>query len=326
MYLIYYQLEGWLRMLRKPVIECLYGWGQVVQVSEDYLDVSGRRYALNELVSVRPLYHRMMGISSVRLELHFKRKKVILRGIAAIATAQKIVACLKEHLQGTGEDNLQVSARRTTTQMRIPRWQLIRQEQRARKLKQAQADRAKREHGFDVEQLAQRLHYGPLPQISVPTRLLAGEYAHYCTDATLREEPLPGSTQPGDQIKDQGILILTSKRMLYIGRRRQRVLSYHHLLHISQLQGAIAILGETWSRREIFEMRLPLECTMYLDALLLRSRQQNRHLQFGVAARSTDAHAPAHFAQTTAAQVSQQWQRGFYERPIHPLRLLKLTD
>src|SRR5450755_3509355 len=299
-------------MLCKPIIECVYGWGQLVQVYDDYLDVSGRRYALNELVSVRPIYHRMMGISSVRLELHFKRKKVILRGIAAIATAQKIVACLKEHIQVTGEYNLQAYARSTTTQMGIPRWQLIRQEQRARKLKQTQAERAKREHGFDVEQLAQRLQYGPLPQIYVPTRLLAGEYAHYCTDATLREEPLPGSMQPGYQINDQGMLILTSKRMMYIGRRRQRVLSYNHLLHISHLQGAIAILSETWSRREIFEMRLPLECTMYLEAILLRYRQQNLHLeQFGVSAHSTDTNVYSQHAQTTVAQESQQLQKGF---------------
>jgi hypothetical protein len=296
-------------MLRKPVIECIYGWGQLVQVYDDYLDVSGRRYALNELVSIRPIYHRIMGISSVRLELYFKRKKVILRGIAAIATAQKIVAYLREHIQGTGEHNLQAYARSTTTQTRVPHWQVMRQVQRARKLKQAQADRAKREHGFDVEQLAQRLHHDPLPQIYVPTRLLAGEYAHYCTDATLREEPLPGSMLPGYQIKDQGMLILTSKRMMYIGRRRQLVLSYNHLLHISHLQGAIAILSETWSRREIFEVRLPLECTMYLDAILLRYRQQNIHLQSSVSARSTDAHAPAYHAQTTVAQPPQQWRR-----------------
>jgi hypothetical protein len=299
-------------MLRKPVIECLYGWGQLVQVYDEYLDVSGKRYALDELVSVRPIYHHMMGIFSVRLVLHFKRKKVILRGIAAIATAQNIVACLKEHMQGTGEYNLQASARSTTTKTRVPHWQLIRQVQRARKLKQAQADRAKREHGFDVEQLAQRLRYGPLPQISVPTRLLAGEYAYYCTDATLREEPLPGSMQPGYQVKDQGMLILTSKRMLYIGRRRQLVLSYNHLLHVSHLQGAIAILSETWSRREIFEMRLPLECTMYLEAILLRYRQQNLHLeQFGVSAHSTDTNVYSQHAQTTVAQESQQLQKGF---------------
>jgi hypothetical protein len=45
-------------MLHKPILECLYGWGQVVQVSDDYLDMGGRKYALNELVSVCPIYHR----------------------------------------------------------------------------------------------------------------------------------------------------------------------------------------------------------------------------------------------------------------------------
>ena len=294
-------------MLRKPIIECVYGWGQLVQLYDDHLDVDGRIYALSELVSVYPIYHHIMGISSIRLVLHFKQKKVLLRGIAAIATAQKIIAYLKERIQVTGEYHLQAYARSTTTQTRVPRWQLMRREQRARKQKQAQVDRVKREYGFDVEQLARRLQYGPLPQIYVPTRLLTGEHAHYCTDATLREEPLPGSVQPGYQIKDQGMLILTSRRMLYIGRKRQLVLSYNHLLHISHLQGAIAVASETWSRREIFEMRLPLECTMYLDAILLRFRQQNINLeQPGVSARSTDARIFAHYAQTTAAQVESQ--------------------
>jgi hypothetical protein len=295
-------------MLRKPIIECVYGWGQLVQLYDDCLDINGTIYALVELVSVRPIYHRIMGVSSVRLELYFKHKKVVLRGIAAIASAQKIVVCLKERIQVTGEYNLQAYARSTTAPIQVPRWQLIRQEQRARKLKRLQADRAKREHGFDVEQLAQRLRCGPLSQIYVPTRLLTGEYAHYCTDATLREEPLPGSIQPGYQIKDQGMLILTSQRMMYIGRRRQLVLSYNHLLHVSRLQGAIAVLSETWARREIFEMRLSLECAMYLDAILLRFRQRNIHLEkAGTSVPSTDAGVHPDHPHTTAAQASRQF-------------------
>jgi hypothetical protein len=296
-------------MLRKPVIECFYGWGQVVQLYENYLDVAGTLYELDELVSIYPIYHRMLGISSVRLEIQFKQKKVVLRGIAAIASAQRIVACLKEHMQVTGEYTLQTYAR-STTQARIPSWHLFRRLRQVRKLKQVQKQRAKHEYGFDAEQLARRLQGGSLPQIYVPTRLLEGEYAHYCTDATLREEPMPGSLQPGYQIKDQGMLILTSRRLIYIGRKRQLVLGYNHLLHISHLQGAIAILGETWSRRQIFEMRLPLQCTMYLDAILFRFRQQNSSQEhFAVSARSTDAHISSRHLQMSDAQVPQQLQK-----------------
>jgi hypothetical protein len=297
-------------MLRKPIAECLYGWGQVVQLYDDHLDVSGKIYMLDEFVAIRPIYHHMLGIASVRLEIQFKQKKIVLPGIAAIGTAQKIVACLKESMWATGESTSQGYSRSTTTQTRVPGWRLLRRLQTARKLKQVQAQRAQHEHGFDVEQLARRLQGDSLPQIYVPTRLLEGECAHYCTDATLREEPLPGSMQPGYQVKDQGMLILTSRRLIYIGRRRQLVLGYNHLLHISQLQGAIAVLGETWSRREIFEMRLPLQCTMYPDAILFRFRQQSSILeQAGISAHSTDAHIPSQHVNRSDMQVSQQSQR-----------------
>ncbi len=318
--------------LREPIVECIYGWGKVMRLYDDHLDVNGASYALVELVSVHPIYHHIMGVSSARLELRFRHKKVVLRGIAAIENAQRVVAYLSErctmhtvtdkhgidsapllspphvdarvpggdwrtedllapsnerssllhsdradHVQTTEEYRLEEHVRLSTTPIKIPRWQMIRQEQRARKLKRAQAESANREHGFDVEQLAVRLQTGLLPQVYVPTRLLAGEYAHYCTDATLCEEPLPGSAQRSYQVKDQGLLILTSRRMIYIGRKRQLVLGYSRLLHVSRLRGAIAVLSETWSKREIFEVRLPLECTMYLDAILLRFRQQEQY-------------------------------------------------
>ena len=187
------------------------------------------------------------------------------------------------------------------------RWQWIGYEQRQRRRKRIQAEQSFREYGFDVEQLSQRLQVEVLPQVYVPTRLLSDECAHYCTNATLCEEPLSGTKQPGYRAKDQGMLILTDRRMIYIGRRRQLVLDYSRLLHVSRLQGAIAVLSESWAKWELFEIRFPLECTMYLDAILLRYRKRSvnerthvrvRQLYPSTKTGSYDIHTPAHNTQS----------------------------
>ncbi len=33
-------------------------------------------------------------------------------------------------------------------------------------------------------------------------------------------------------------------------------------------------MSESWAKRELFEIRFPLECTMYLDAILLRYHKE----------------------------------------------------
>jgi hypothetical protein len=70
-------------------------------------------------------------------------------------------------------------------------------------------------------------------------------------------------------------MILTSERMIYIGRRSQIVLSYARLLHVSRLRGAIAFMADHWSRREIFELQRPLEATMYLEYILQRFQEHS---------------------------------------------------
>jgi hypothetical protein len=67
---------------------------------------------------------------------------------------------------------------------------------------------------------------------------------------------------------DHGKLILTSERMIYLGRKSQIVLAYTQLLHVSRLYDAIAFTAEHWSRQEIFAVRYPLECAMYLERVL----------------------------------------------------------
>lgn len=308
----------------EPIIECIYGWGQVMRLYGDHLDIGGTSYALKDLIAVRSIYYRRMGISSARLDLCFKQEKVVLRGIATTEIVQRTASYLSTFcrlqipevavsvIEGTRVDRPQwltdetrekrqteeVRQIRTTQQSsrvtdydrctdeygqgeqnKAPffwwtRWQLIGDEQRQRRAKRAEAERAQREHGFDVEQLAIRLQSEALPQVYVPTHLLPGECAHYYTNATVCEEPSPGTRQPVYRVKDQGMLILTDRRMIYLGRRRQFILDYRRLLHVSRLKGAIALTSENWTQREIFEMRFPLECSMYLDAILLCYRKE----------------------------------------------------
>ena len=108
----------------------------------------------------------------------------------------------------------------------------------------------------------------------VPIHLLAGEHAHYSTDATLCGEPSSSAIGYTYPAKEHGTLILTNKRLVYIGRKSQIVLDYGRLLHVSRLRGAIAFQAEHWYKREIFEVPRSLECTMLLDHILERFQQE----------------------------------------------------
>ena len=328
----------------EPLVECTYGWGRVLRLYQDYVDVNGAVFALTDLVQVHSVYHSIIGIASARLELQFKRRKVVLRGIPEIDAAHTIVEYLNNQLavaepahksdvntipvapsvmggkDGGNDSNVrkdqeahnfwqyddtqitpfsetaylpvvrptsdegdpahddallkEFSQRITTPVGQSSRWQRGREEQRERKQKRAQTERAFREHGFDVEGLAQRLHDEPLHEVAVPIRLLPGEYAYYVSDATLCGEPLNTAKRYGYLARDHGMLILTSERMIYIGRRCQMVLGYGRLLHVSRLRGAVAFMAEHWSKREIFELPRPLECTMYLERVLQEFQMQ----------------------------------------------------
>ncbi len=149
-----------------------------------------------------------------------------------------------------------------------PNWQRFRQEQRERRQHRLYVERSLREHGFDVERLARKLKEEPLPVIQVPVRLQDGEFACYSVETTLCGEPIGESIRYTYPAKDHGTLILTNLRMIYLGRRSQIVLDYARLLHVSRLRGAIAFQATHWYRREIFELRRPLECAMYIEAIL----------------------------------------------------------
>lgn len=356
-------------MRNEPLIaECAFSWGKVFRLYDDYLDVNGTRYALNKLIYMRPIYQHVLGVSSIRLELLFGNQKVVLRGIAAIAEANKVIDYLtsqylglqsspgaadedtnyslpREHITTDNEEiiqktkvesksaseaqpaseaiaepeqwpqksehhdereapteatsvlngnsqveaqeydlhhaqnsYLQERAQATTAKVETPNWQSFRQDQRARRQQRLNVARSLREHGFDVEKLTHQLKEDALVEIIVPLRLLPGEHAYYSTDATLCGEPIGNALRYTYPARDHGTLILTSKRLIYIGRKSQIILDYARLAHIFRLRGAIALQADHWYRREIFEVRRPLECIMHLESIL---RHFQREQEFG---------------------------------------------
>src|SRR5437867_2179823 len=87
------------------IAECAFGWGQVFRLYQYYLDVNGTRYPLNELTHISHASHCVLGITSARIELRFGKKKVVLRGIAAIEDAQRAVTYLTAHYLGLPQTN-----------------------------------------------------------------------------------------------------------------------------------------------------------------------------------------------------------------------------
>jgi len=314
----------------KPLITCSYGWKRTLALYQDRIDVDGTCYALDDLVHVRSIYRTVLNIPSVRLELRFRKKDVVLRGIAAIEDVMRIVEYLDTYCADTkhvtsrlrwsrtrtdmarsqplatpalpasattdalsaisnprgtlpktlheagGFDHrdMQEYAQAVTAPIEAPVWLrdlelhvlYTRQQQRT------QANRSLRKYGFDVQQRVQDGEVNTLPSVAVPLRLLPQEVAHYCVESTLCCET-PVAT--GEQTPrftyaptDQGRLILTSTRLIYLGKRGQIVLEYGRLTHVSRLRNAIVFAADSWSQRHVFEVSRPLECAMYLDNVL----------------------------------------------------------
>lgn len=154
-------------------------------------------------------------------------------------------------------------------------WTEERYEQRMQRLKMLQVKRELQIYGFDVSALLQQLRSAGLPRVSVPLHMMHGEVAHYRTEAMLCDDApasvhLPGARWKG---KDRGIFILTNKRVVFLGRKRQIVLYYERMRQISQLPGAIMLHAEYWTHQQYFVMRRPLECTMYFEHILQKLQQ-----------------------------------------------------
>lgn len=133
-------------------------------------------------------------------------------------------------------------------------------------------------YGFSVESLVTQLRRGQLPSIDVPFRLFQCETAYYRTDVALCETPveslyteeLAHCSPARYRIKDRGLLVLTSHRLLYLGRQRHMLLGYEQIIHISHWCDYLALTIERVQKRHLFEMRRPFECLIYLEYLLQR--------------------------------------------------------
>jgi len=117
----------------------------------------------------------------------------------------------------------------------------------------------------------QKVDASMMPVVAVPVCLVPGEQAHYSTNATLcgerRQEALHPA-YPTYPAQDHGLLILSNKRIVYLGRKSQIVLDFAHLLHVSRLRGAVAFEADHWQKRVIFALSRPEECAAYVEAIL----------------------------------------------------------
>lgn len=260
-------------MPQELLMQCKYGWGKVFRLYRNRVEVNEKTYPLTDLLTIEPTYYRFMGVSSARLRLRFTTQTVVVNGIAEVEDVRQAVIFL--HMQITQPQRLLARqtwledyALQSTSPVEVPQMPHLRQERSDTRLRRQHDNRQARIHGFDVEQLTNLLKEDLLPVVPVPLCLHVDEYAHYNTYATLGQETLHPHLQPSDH----GMLILTNKRMIYMGRISQLVLHYAHVLRISRLEQAVAILATNWSRRELFEVKQPLECTMYFEAILERFR------------------------------------------------------
>jgi hypothetical protein len=354
-------------MQLKPLVTCSYGWKRTFALYQDRINVDGTVYSLDDLVHVRSVYRTVLSIPSIRLELHFRKKNVVLRGIAAIEDVKRVVEYL---------DTYCADARRVTARLRWSRKRPavtleqhvdtpstpeaiealpeprrpqrsplhvgetryvgetlavslvplkdeapIKELQKSHKQKQTEAlpedtpiwlqdleqhviytrqqrstqmNRSLRRYGVDVQALAHHAEAETLPSVSVPLRLLPHEQAHYCTNATLCNETPVAPQRVTYTTADHGKLILTNKRVVYLGRTGQIVLDYAQLTHVARLHNSIVFSADSWSVRYKFEVQRPLECAMHLDSILRqfqRKVERQRFSEFEPTLRELYAHS-----------------------------------
>lgn len=98
--------------------------------------------------------------------------------------------------------------------------------------------------------------------------LFPGEVVCYSTRATWCGAPLQDSRFYRYQVKDQGTLLFTDRRMIYLGRRGRLVIEYEHLVRITCLRGALTFLADDWTQRERFEVPHLADCAWHVEAIL----------------------------------------------------------
>jgi hypothetical protein len=236
---------------------CAFGWGKEFRLYSDYLVVDGKHYRLQELLHVHSTFRTVLGVSSASLELYFRSKKLTLRGIAAIDDVHRIV----EYLTPWCKSLDAAFHERVTRPVETP---LPGRERQTRKEKSWRLP----ETGKQYAQV------DTMPVVAVPVRLARGEGAHYSTAATLCGEHIQETSRYTYPAQDHGLLILTARRIIYIGRKSQLVLDYPRLLHVSRLRGAIAFEAEHWQKRIIFEVPRPDECATCVETMMRTMKRE----------------------------------------------------
>jgi hypothetical protein len=240
-------------------IVCAFGWGKEFRLYADYLVVDGKPYRLQELTHVHCTSRTVLGVLSACLEVRFRSKKLTLRGIAAIDDARRVA----EYMIPWCKQFDSTFHERDTYPVETP-LPVSRNERRTQKQKSWRLPETGK-HYAQVD---------TMPIVAVPVRLARGEGAHYSTQATLCGERIQETSRYTYPAQDHGLLILTDRRIIYIGRKSQLVLDYTRLIHVSRLRGAVAFEAEHWQKRVIFEVSRPEECATCVESIMRVTRQE----------------------------------------------------
>ena len=235
------------------LVVCAFGWGKEFRLYSDYLVVDGKQYRLQELTHVHCTRRTVLGVLSACLELRFRSKKLTLRGIAAIDDARRVAEYLIPWCKQLDSTFHERDTRPVETPLPAPSHESHAQKQK---------------HWRLPETNKQYAQVNTLPIVAVPVLLARGEGAHYSTSATLCGERLSETSRYTYPAQDHGLLILTDRRIIYIGRKSQLVLDYTRLIHVSRLRGAVAFEAEHWQKRIIFEVPRSEECAACVEAIM----------------------------------------------------------
>lgn len=282
--------------IEQPLVVCAFGWGKEFRLYKETLYVGNKAYRLARLCAVQLKTQRTLGVASACLELRFGREKVVLPGIAAVEDARKAAEYL---VSWCGEGGEARCLTRDTTmglkQLQTPQSPQTPQpppqvllthklhEQATRPVDtppvypHEEVPHAGMKRGWRYELKTEHLAQAEvLPVVSVPVRLGDGECAYYSSRATRCGELIRETLRSTFPAQDHGLLILTDRRLLFIGRKSQLVLDYVHLQHISRLEGALAFEADHWQKRAIFTMPQPNLCAARLEAIM--QAQTTAHL------------------------------------------------
>ena len=241
------------------LVVCAFGWGKEFRLYADYLVVDGKHYRLQELLHVHSTCRTVLGVPSASLELRFRSKKLTLRGIAAIDDVRSVV----EYLTPWCKSLDTIFHERDTRPVETP----LPEPDRERQTRKEKIWRL-------LETGKQYAQVDTMPVVAVPVRLARGEGAYYSTPATLCGEHIQETSRYTYPAQDHGLLILTARRIIYIGRKSQLVLDYSRLLHVSRLRGAIAFEAEHWQKRVIFEVPRPDECATCVETIMRTMKRE----------------------------------------------------